>query len=125
MPNSSDAKLQGLDTHGLLLVIVERTEQLQRDVTAIKVQNAAADERFVRRHEWVEEKTRAEKDHAGFVTRAEFDPVRMVVYGMVGFVLLAVLVAIVGLVVMTAGHSPAKAAADPGSAITLTEGRLP
>lgn len=117
--------LQNLNERALLLVIAERQERLQRDVNALTGQIASMDERFVRRHEWIEEKSRAEKDHAGFVTRAEFDPVRMVVYGMVGFVLLAVLVAVVGLVIASGGRSPVKAAADPYPAITLTDRRLP
>lgn len=107
----TDPSLKGLDDRSLLLVIAERVGQMQHDVADLKKRADDADDRFVRRSEWEEEKARAAKEHGELVSRAEFDPVRLIVYGMVGFVLLAVLTAIVALVITngSTGHKAADA----------------
>lgn len=60
----------------LLIRIDERTQNIEQEVSALK--------------------EKLEKD---YVTAAEFAPVRKVVYGLVGSVLLAVIGAVVGLVI--------------------------
>jgi len=47
---------------------------------------------FIRREDWTPEK---------YVTQKEWEPVKMIAYGMVGTILLAVLGALIGLVVTT------------------------
>jgi hypothetical protein len=63
----------------LLVRIDERTQNIEQEISEIKATMAGLE--------------------AKFVTYAEFAPVKKVVYGLVGAVLIAVLGAVVGLVV--------------------------
>jgi len=64
---------------GLLIRIDERTQNIEHEITELKTAMSAMETKFV--------------------TAAEFAPVKKVVYGLIGAVLLAVLGAVVGLVV--------------------------
>lgn len=68
------------DEHELLARIDERTKSLQDDMSSVKATLSN-----------------------NYITRAEFDPVKRVVYGGVGLVLVAVLGALIALVVVGRG----------------------
>ena len=74
----------------LLARIEERTEQLSRDIARVELKieahTASAD-------------ARSALFEGRFVTRAEFDPIKRIVYGVVGLVLISVFGALMALVV--------------------------
>jgi len=86
MPNGDD--------HDLLQRIDERVQLMRTDIASLRSEVEAS------RADYSSSRERCAKMFADmFVTRVEFDPVRKVVYGTVGVILLSVLGAVIGLTV--------------------------
>lgn len=90
----------------LLVQIVTRQERIREDLAALIVSVAQASTKADLDNLRMETQTNMHQIEAAtdalvtrFVTREEFDPVRRIVYGVVGVILTAVVVALIGMVV--------------------------
>lgn len=81
-----------LELRDLLIRLDERTLSIEK---RLNESSNANDSRITKIEKQIEEKC---------VTKEEFSPVRLVVYGLVGLILVAVVGALIGLVVIKNGH---------------------
>lgn len=81
-----------LELRDLLIRLDERTLSIEK---RLNESSATNDNRITKVEEYIEKKC---------VTREEFSPIRLVVYGLVGLILVAVVGALIGLVVIKGGR---------------------
>ena len=80
-----------LELRDLLIRLDERTLSIEK---RLNESSSANDSRITKVEEYIEKKC---------VTREEFSPIRLVVYGLVGLILVAVVTALIGLVIIKSG----------------------
>lgn len=80
-----------LELRDLLIRLDERTLLIEK---RLNESSATNDSRITKVEEYIEKKC---------VTREEFSPIRLVVYGLVGLILVAVVTALIGLVIIKSG----------------------
>ena len=80
-----------LELRDLLIRLDERTLSIEK---RLNESMTTSDSRITKVEEYIEKKC---------VTREEFSPIRLVVYGLVGLILVAVVTALIGLVIIKSG----------------------
>jgi hypothetical protein len=92
LPSKHTLKIMG-DLNATVMVIQKELENLNKSFTEMKLENDLAHKDIL-----LQMVCMAKENKDNFVSKDEFSPVRSVVYGMVGFVMLSFLTAIVALV---------------------------